>query len=151
MLIGNHAVFAFGHETTGTFQVTTTVEGTCTVTANDLSFGTYISGQPDPLNQTSDIVVTCSNGTDYTIALDDGSHPDGHLHRRMSGPNDDAMPYSLYADSSHESSWGDQNGEILGSTGNGYAQTQTVYGYIPASLTHLPGQYQDTVTVTVAW
>jgi spore coat protein U-like protein len=48
--------------------------------------------------------------------------------------------------------WGITIGtDTVSATGNGAAQTHTVYGRVPAQTTPAPATYSDTVTVTVTY
>src|SRR5258706_3191148 len=58
---------------TGSFQVTLTIVGTCSVTsASNLAFGSA-STVPADIDISSNIGVQCSNSTPYTVALNAGS------------------------------------------------------------------------------
>jgi spore coat protein U-like protein len=60
--------------------------------------------------------------------------------------------YSLYSDSARNNVWGTTIGSnTVAATGNGAAQSYTVFGRIPAQTTPAPGAYTDTVTVTVTY
>src|SRR5512139_2308863 len=52
---------------TTTFNVTANVTSSCTVSATDLLFGAYTATAASPLDQTSTISVTCTNGENYGI------------------------------------------------------------------------------------
>ena len=74
--------------------------------------------------------------------------------RKMtSGAN--LLNYKLFTDSARTQIWGDGvEGEtvMFADTGTGTAQSNTVYGLIPASQTGAPaGVYEDTVSVTVRY
>lgn len=130
--------------TTGTtFSVTATVAATCVVSASDLDFGAYdpSAGNHD---STTTVSVTCTNGTAYSVDLDNGSNyvtgrrmTDGLLHY---------LAYDLYSDSSHLIAW---NTGGAASSGTGSAQAYTVYGRISGGQYVTPASYTDTITVTV--
>lgn len=69
----------------------------------------------------------------------------------MTGPASALLPYALYQDGAHTTNWGDMGGATVAGTGNGSAQTLTVYGQIAAGQYVAPGSYTDTITVTVAY
>lgn len=139
---------------TDNFDVTATIIASCTITANDLSFGNYDPLAATALDQTSTINVTCSNGADYDIQLSGGISTDVNA-RTM---DDDAtggftLNYSLFTDSGRTNNWGVTNGtDTYQGTGTGSAQTITVYGRIPAGQTTPPiGAYTDTITATIEY
>lgn len=47
--------------------------------------------------------------------------------------------------------WGNTAGTMVGGTGNGSAQTLTVYGEVPAGQAVTPGAYVDTITATITY
>ena len=48
--------------------------------------------------------------------------------------------------------WGNTvSTDTVAGTGNGSGQSYTVYGRIPAQTTPAPGNYADTITVTVTY
>ncbi len=138
----------FAAQVSDTFVVSATVQGSCTVVANDLTFGSY-----DPsggnLDVTTTIDVTCSNGTGYEVGLNGGTTTGDVTARAMtaSGVN---LGYELYRDSSRTLNWEDLlSGNTVTGTGDGTAQQNTVYGRVPGSQFIAIGTYNDTVTATV--
>lgn len=133
---------------TTTFNVTATVQATCTVSASPLGFGTY---QAVDIPATTTISVTCTNTTPYGVGLDAGTFSGATVTtRKMSGPDANGLPYFLYQDSGHSTNWGNTKGtDTVAGTGNGSAQTLTVYGDLPANEFVKPGSYTDTITATV--
>lgn len=148
-LAGLMSAPAFASSTTATtFAVTATVNAACTVSATSLPFGTY-SGTALKVN--SSVTVTCSNSTAYSIGLNAGTTTGATTtNRLMAGPSGATLPYSLYSDTSYSVNWGNTTNAVTG-TGNGAAQTLTVYGEIPAGQFPTPGSYSDTVTATVTY
>lgn len=149
---------------TANLQVTATVSAACTATATDLAFGTYnpISGANKD-SSAGAVNVTCTNGTDYNIALDAGANPstpgDVTTRRMTDGqPTPSYLSYQIYLDSAGGTVWGDGSSGVLNPsnstffTGTGSAQSHTAYGRIPVTVgnTAAPeGTYTDTVVVTV--
>ena len=137
---------------TATFTVSITLVATCTInSASALNFGSSVGILSSVINQTSTISVTCSNTTPYNIGLDAGTSGGTVTTRKMkSGSN--AVNYALYSDSGRTTNWGNTVGtDTVSATGNGAAQTYTVYGQVPAQTTPAPGAYSDTITVTVTY
>jgi spore coat protein U-like protein len=134
------------------FQVSATIADICVVTADDLDFGAYDPTAGSAHAATTTLEVTCTPGTDYDIALDEGSGAGATIASRLMTQGGDTLTYSLFQDSGHTSLWGDTLGvNTVGDTGDGTAQSFTVYGRIPAGQYQPAGTYLDTVTVTVEY
>ncbi len=140
-----HVPAAQAATATATFQVTATVAATCSATTTNLGFGTYTGAQID---QTNTIDVTCTNGTTYTVGLNNGANYSAPNRRMTNGTN--FLNYDLYNDAPGGTRWGDGSGTVNG-TGNGMAQTLTVYGRLPAGQTLYTGSYTDTIQVTITY
>ena len=134
---------------TGSLTVTATVASTCSVNSPTLAFGTYNPASVS--DSTTDISVTCTNTTPYTVGLDAGSGTGASVTDRkmMNGAN--LLNYTLYSDAGRTANWGNTTGVWKSATGNGAAQVHTVYGRIPASQYVDPGSYSDTVVITVTY
>jgi spore coat protein U-like protein len=135
---------------TTSFQVTTVVQATCTITANPLAFGNY-SGLM--LNSSSTISVTCSKATAYNVGLNAGTTTGATVaNRSMTGPASTLLKYKLFSNSGYTTNWGNTVGtDTVAGTGSGAAQPLTVYGQIPAGQLVRPGSYADTITATVTY
>lgn len=133
-----------------TFQVTATVQATCLISANPLAFGTYTGTQADA---TSTLSVTCTNTTPYNVGLDAGTATGATVTtRRMTGPSSATLNYSLSSDSARTVTWGNTVGtNTVTGTGNGNAQSLTVYGRVAAGQFVAPGAYADTITATITF
>jgi spore coat protein U-like protein len=67
-----------------------------------------------------------------------------------SGAN--TVNYTLYSNSGRTTVWGNTVGtDTQAATGNGSAQSYTVYGRVPSQAAPAPGTYSDTITVTVTY
>jgi spore coat protein U-like protein len=143
---------AYAASTTTTFAVQATITATCTInSASTLNFGTVgvLAGNTD---QTSTIQVTCTNTTPYNIGLDVGTGSGATVAVRKLTSGGATVNYSLYTDAGRATLWGNTVGtDTQAGTGNGAAQNYTVYGRIPAQTTPAPGNYADTITVTVTY
>jgi spore coat protein U-like protein len=137
---------------TNNLTVSADVQATCSVGAAAMAFGTYdtLTGSAVPSTQT-DITFTCSNGTTYTVALDNGLHYDATgATRRMqhSGAGTtaaDHLAYALYEDSGLTTAF---DGFSAASTGA--SQTVSIWGEIAnGQTTAKAGAYADTVVITV--
>ncbi len=133
--------------TTGIIAVTATALSSCTIVATPLAFGNYAETLT---SASATLAVVCTATSPYTIGLNQGSTTGATqsarlLYNTLSGTT---LAYSLYTDSGHSSPW--TNNTVAG-TGNGLAQTVTVYGTIAAGLEAAPGAYTDTVTATLSY
>lgn len=139
--------------TTTTFAVNSTVNAACAVLASSLSFGLYDPASSTATSGTTNLTVTCTNGTTYTVGLDEGVGSGATVaQRKMSAGTATDMNYSLYTDAAHTSVWGETIGtNTVAGTGSGGAQSLTIYGMIPAQQTVQPGVFADTITVTLTY
>ncbi|MEW7001308.1 spore coat U domain-containing protein [Serratia ureilytica] len=95
--------------------------------------------------------LTCTTGTDYTVALDNGLHVTSGTQRRMASTAGAFISYNLYQDAARTTAWGSGANALTG-TGTGAAVPLIVYGRVPAAgSTPAADTYNDTVTMTVTW
>lgn len=141
---------------TGTLSVTANVVDTCTVaaTGNLLAFGAYTGA----LNNTNgSLSLTCTDGDTYTVALNIGTGSGATFTNRvLTNPSPaGTLNYNIYTTAGRTVVWGDGTGTTatVAGTGTGALQTLTVFGQIPAgqTATVTPGNYTDTVTITVTF
>ena len=135
---------------TTTLGISLTINAGCNVSSTAVAFPAQ-SVLASAVPQTGTVVVTCTNTTPYTVMLDQGAGSGATVtNRLMTGPASATVKYGLYQDSGHATNWGKTIGtDTVAGTGNGNAQTLTVYGYIAAQTTPAPGAYADTINVTV--
>lgn len=142
---------------TNTVQVTATIISSCTVAGSTLNFGSTIDAlaTSTPLDATSTLTVTCSNTTPYAVSLNAGSNAGGaaNFSARAMKSGSNTLPYQLYVDAGRATVWGDgtASSSTKTGTGSGSAQTLSVYGRIPTLASVVPGNYTDTVTVTITY
>ncbi|RDE07134.1 spore coat U domain-containing protein [Sphingomonas aracearum] len=121
----------------------------CTITAGALTFpATGILRSP--VTAQSQLAVTCTSQTGYSIQLDAGRNPDAGGTRRMKAPSGSLISYQLFRDAARTAAWAGSTQAATG-TGTGSTQQFTVYGRVPAQLTPEPATYSDTVVVTVTY
>ncbi|MBZ4037925.1 Csu type fimbrial protein [Novilysobacter selenitireducens] len=143
-------------DTDRTVLARATIASSCTVAANDLSFGTH-SQLAAAVNASTSLGVTCSVNTPYTVRMDGGTTANNVADRRMglngTGPAAQGVAYQLRHTSPNGPLWGDGTSgtSTLAGTGTGGSQTLPVYGRVLPQAVPLPGQYEDTVTVTVQY
>jgi spore coat protein U-like protein len=137
---------------TSTFQVQMTIAAQCIInSAATLNFGSQgvLSANTD---QTSTLSVQCTNSTAYNIGLDAGTGSGASVAVRKMTSGGNTINYSLYTDAGRSTLWGNTIGtDTVSATGNGSAQSYTVYGRVPSQTTPAPGAYADTITVTVTY
>ncbi|ASL74027.1 Csu type fimbrial protein [Ralstonia pseudosolanacearum] len=156
MALGLTAVAASAATTTTTFSVSTTVNATCVInSASALTFAAFDPSQGAQAS-TSSISVNCTNTTPFNIGLNAGTGTGATVASRVMTSGANTLTYSLYQDSGHASVWGNTVGtNTVAGTGAGMAAgnaiTKTVYGLIPSQPNTVPGNYADTVTVTVTY
>lgn len=127
--------------------LTVVILPSCSISANPLAFGSY-SGAV--VNATTTLSVTCTNTTPYNVGLSAGSGSGATVtSRKMTGPGGASLDYSLFSNSTRTTNWGNTSGSWVGGTGNGAAQTLTVYGQVPANQHPTAGSYTDTIIATV--
>jgi spore coat protein U-like protein len=132
------------------FNVTASISPSCTISATNLGFGTYIGIQ---LDATSTLSVTCTNTTPYNVGLSAGNANAATVTtRRMQGRDSNGLAYALFRDSARSLNWGNTVGtDTLAGTGSGSAQTLTVYGRIASGQRIAPAAYTDTIVVTLTY
>ncbi|HEX5279902.1 MAG TPA: spore coat U domain-containing protein [Micropepsaceae bacterium] len=135
---------------TGQFNVTATVAATCIISGSNLAFGSY-SGAA--INAQTTVSVTCTNGTSYNVGLNAGTASGATVTTRaMTGPSSATLNYAMYQNNTHTTNWGNTVGtDTVSGSGNGSAQSLTVYGVLAASQYPTPGSYSDTITATVTY
>lgn len=133
-------------QTQTVFQVTSSIPGSCSVTALELDFGAYGGSQSD-LN--GSITVACTKGASYQIGLDNGLHYSAPNRRLKHGATASYLTYELYRDAGRTLRWGDDDAGSVFMTGDGTAQQITVYGRVPAGQSGPAGSYSNVTVVTV--
>ena len=143
---------ALAGSATTTLGVSLTINAGCNVSSTSVAFPAQ-SVLASGVDQTGTVAVTCTNTTPYQVQLDQGAGSGASVtNRLMTGPSSATVAYGLYQDSGHSTNWGKTDGtDTVAGTGNGSAQTLTVYGHIAAQTTPAPGAYADTVNVTVTF
>ena len=146
VLLSVFAVPAFAQTATDTFQVSITIADDCSISADNMNFGSQ-TALSSLVDATSNITVVCSVGTAYTVSLDQGDNG-----TRFMSDGSDTVDYELYLDAGRTTAWGEDIGvDTVGGTGNGASQVLPVYGRVPAQATPDPATYTDQITATVAF
>jgi spore coat protein U-like protein len=142
-----------GVQATDTFVATASIAETCIVEADDLDFGATARLDTEVLSD-SEIRTSCSSALAYSIALGTGGGGSFAARRMVHGSDPLAtVGYQLYADGARVQVWGDGTAGTVttGGTGDGSPQPSAVYGRVPPQATPRPGDYADTVVVTVTY
>jgi spore coat protein U-like protein len=127
---------------TTTFQVTANVLDACTVAATNLAFGDYSASLGAPVDSTSTITVTCSNGLAYDVSV--GASANARTMARTLGGG--SLNYGMFNEAGRTTAF-----VVPTATGSGIGQSYTVFGRIPGGQFVPTGNYADTVNVTVTY
>ena len=145
---------------TATLTVQITITAACNINASTLDFGSnagtaLLAGN---LTASTTVSVTCTNGSPYSIGMNNGANASGSQRRMINGAN--FISYDLYTDAGHANAWTtasnsttctSANSCALG-TGNGSAQSTNIYGVVPSvAVAPAAGSYSDSVTMTVTY
>lgn len=153
------AAGARGTMVTTTFQVQITLTASCSITANNLNFGSNQGLLTSAVDGSTTLGVICSNTTPYAVALNAGTVSGSTIASRLmagtsAGNTGTTLGFQLYTDAARSTIWGDgTTGSTVGGTGTGSLtpQTLTVYGRVLAQSTPKPDTYQTTITATVTY
>lgn len=141
---------------TTTFNVKIVITSSCdihTVAATDVDFGSQPSTATNVDNQGA-LNLSCTPGTAYTVALDNGQNGTDVNSRKMAnGAN--LVPYQLYRLAARGAGdvWGSTTGaggNVLAGSGTGSTVSIPVYGRVP-SANFPAGSYNDVITATVTY
>ncbi len=161
------AQVALSATVTGNLGITAVVGAGCqvnssNVTAGIINFGSLDFGSINTIgNQTIDaqttgagngsIVMECSNGTPFTISLDNGLHYASSTRSMVNSGNASVLlAYTLYQNAARTVPW--TTSSPLTGTASGAPVTYPVYGRIPPGQTGITaGTYNDTVQVVISW
>lgn len=136
---------------TATFQVLATMVSDCTIiSAPNIDFGT-IGVMTANVDSSSTLIIACTPGTPYSVALDAGTGTGSTItDRRMASAGGSALKYQLFRDSMRTQNWGNTVGtDTVGGTGNGGNIAHVIFARVPQQSAPAPGAYASTVTVTV--
>lgn len=143
------------------FQVTLTIQGDCSLIANDLDFGVNTGAIMANIDATSTLIANCTDGTDYSIGLNNGTGAGAtaSVRKMTNSSNNSTVNYSLFTDAGRSTVWDNNCTALPGvaascsnGTGNGANQTITVYGRVPGGQSNVSvGAYIDTVVATLTF
>ena len=140
---------AYSQNATGNLGVYANAIEVCHVRTTPITFIDYDNSDQTAYGR---VEVNCTFDTDYSIALNEGIHPDTvNSIRQMSDGHGHRLAYEIYDPS--DNLWGDDTG-VYGTeygilTGNGNWQTYNARGEVAGLQGVAPGDYSDTVKVTI--
>ena len=141
---------------TGSLDVTAEVLSSCNiVSTSTLAFGSVDQSAANIDNQ-GEISLICTATTPWVLHTDDGINASGAQKRLKHASQADTLNYDIFTDNGRSVPFptvaGTPGSGPASNTGNGLAQTVTVFGRIPSCQTlPRPGNYSDTLTVTVSY
>jgi spore coat protein U-like protein len=152
LAIGSAAAAPPPTTSTNTFNVTLELVNSCTVTINDLDFGTQTTLTPAIPGSTTGH-VNCTGIGPVSVDLDIGTGTGATYAARKMTNSANTIDYSLYTDAAHTSVWDDGTTSHFTktSTGGGASDNFTVYGLTAAGQDPKPVgvTYSDVITATV--
>ena len=120
----------------GNLAVSATVIASCVVSTSPLAFGNYDPVSSTALDAATTIDVTCTNGTDYDVLMDEGDGAGATVNARQMTGATSLLTYTIYSDAGRSNVWGQTIGaNVVQGTGTGAAQSIDVYGRIPVNQT----------------
>jgi spore coat protein U-like protein len=130
---------------------TATISNYCTVSATTLAFGS-VANLSSVVTSTNTVSALCSSGTAYNIGLDGGTTGATDPTLRKMSFSTNQITYGIYRSSGTTQPWGSTIGTNTASgTGSGLTQNYTGFGRVPVQSQPNPGNYSDTVVVTVTY
>jgi spore coat protein U-like protein len=137
--------------TTGfSFTASAQVGDGCTVSTAPVAFPT-VSSLTTAVDATGSVSVNCTSGVSYTVALNGGAQNAATATTRQMASGANRITYGLYRDAARRQGWFTTAGSTKIGTGTGSAQLLPVYGRVSPQATPTPGNYADTVVVTVTY
>ena len=138
----------------GSLATSATVTANCTVSTTPLAFGNVDSTSASNVDATGGLSITCTNGSAWTASAGVGAGSGASYASRKMTAGSDLLNYNIYTSAARTTVWGDGTASTgtIGGTGNGSAQSVTVYGRVAGGQNGVPvGSYADTVAVTITY
>lgn len=130
-------------------NISATIPVACTILATSLNFGVY-AGAISASSAT--VTVDCTNTTSYDVSLNPGTATGATVTSRKMQSGSNLLNYGLFSNAGHTLNWGQTAGtDTVAGTGNGGAQSVTIYGQIAAGQYVPPGSYADTIVATITY
>ena len=136
------------------FTVQANNVATCNVTTTPMDFGT-VADLGTAQSATSQLGITCTRGTNYTVGLSNGinggTSPTNRKLASASAPGS-SITYGIYRDTAFSQPWGQTVGSnTVSGVGTGTQQLVIAYGRMPVQAKPSPASYSDTIVVTVTY
>jgi spore coat protein U-like protein len=125
------------------------------VSATALDFGVYDPGSSMATKSNATVTLQCLVGLlpSFTVALSPGGS--GNYSQRAMSQGGNALLYNIYVDPNGTMVWGDGSGATSTKSFSGLlslgATNFTAYGIAPKGQYVAPGNFSDTITVTVTY
>jgi spore coat protein U-like protein len=124
----------------------------CSVEVAPVAFGVVDTRQGG--RGTGEVVVRCDAAASFAVEISAGDGGAGAAWR-MSGGDGARLEYGLYANAGRSVPWGDGGslgGPVAGSSDGSSDPTRlTIYGEVPAQTGVEPGEYGDSLAVTLTF
>ena len=133
--------------------VSATVTNSCGVANAVLNFGTVSPSAGARLSASTNILVTCTLGTSFSVALGDGLYVTAGQRRMKGTVGGGYLSYELYQDTAGATRFGSTTGQtVTGQSGLGTAANMIpVYGSVLSGQSASADAYADTVPITVTY
>jgi spore coat protein U-like protein len=136
----------------GSLNLSITIEASCTVvSASAVAFGSVATIGAN-IDQTSTLVVNCSNTTPYTVSLGAGNGVGATTTVRKMSAGANTVNYALFRDAARTQIWGNTIGtDTVAGIGTGANQSISIFARVAPQGVLAPGAYTDTVAVTITY
>lgn len=121
----------------------------CNIASGTVSFGSYRPSSTQDRDASGNTSVVCTNTTPYLVKFSGGNANSATVKNMRQTGISDLLNYQLYRDISRTVALQGNTG--LSGTGTGASQVFPVYGRIPRGQFVTPGNYRDTLTMTVEY
>jgi spore coat protein U-like protein len=161
---------AYAGTSTGNFQSTAILDGSCTLTGGSLSFGAFQPQASGTTTARGSLAVLCTNTSVYDVIVSAGNS-NNQQQRSMTGQvSNDGLQYNIYTDTTYTTIVGDEtggtshpmtgvvngrpitnglNGGRNAYIGTGRAVTWYLYGSLNNNQYVTPDNYTDNLTITL--
>jgi spore coat protein U-like protein len=126
-------------------------QNTCTFTTGPtpLQFAPYNPAAATPNDSTATFVFECNRANIRpTVQLSAGA---GTFAQRQMTMGGEALLYNLYSNAGRTTIWGDGTPPSSALTNTRRRTTYTIYGRIPVAQWTSPGDFTDTITITLLY
>jgi spore coat protein U-like protein len=152
-LLAGASLNAHAGTTNNNFQASASVNASCqSLSATNLSFGTYDPTSATDITATSTVSVACTTGTVPSIAFNAGTTTGASTAQRLLANASNTMNYNIYTNNTYAQVLDASHTLSITGTGLGNSVSTTAYGKIPKNqLNVVTGSFTDTITVTVTY